>query len=118
MGENIDAWIQLLTAVHIPQLQRLNIQRTESDAGHLSHASVMFVLRLIKGCPLVGLKFKNIRLQETKDWVAIVDSADPYVLREIDMCETTWGELATVQAAVDLYTSKFGTREDTTFEFR
>lgn len=105
-GKVINAWIGLLADVLAPQLQRLAVQGTKSNKWRLSHTGALIVQRLIQRCPLMGLKFQNVQLQEMSDWTAIVESADPLVLKSIEMCETTRGQFVTAQEAVDLYNVK------------
>lgn len=79
----------LTVAGIILQLQRFTIQGTRSTPHQLYHASALYIQRFIQTCLLVELKFENTHLQDTDDWVGIVESGDPRTLKDIDMCETT-----------------------------
>ncbi|KAG0346883.1 hypothetical protein BG005_000469, partial [Podila minutissima] len=106
-GEDIDAWLQFLNAVTAPQLRYLVLQGSETNTRKLSQSSAWVVQRLIKAHRLVQLKFENVQLQETSDWVIITESMDPLLLKHIDMCDTTWGQFSKVEAAVELYNGKY-----------
>ncbi|KAG0336815.1 hypothetical protein BG000_006116, partial [Podila horticola] len=106
-GDDIDAWIQLLNVITAPQLRRLVIQGPDVNTRKLPHASALIIQRLIRAHRLVQLKFENVLLQETSDWVDIIDSMDPLLLKHVDMCDTTWGQFLEVEVAVNLYNDKF-----------
>lgn len=66
-GEYINDWIELWPSVTAPLLLSLVIQGVRS-AQELSHASVLFVHKLVFASPMVELTFKNVQLQDYCDW--------------------------------------------------
>ncbi|KAF9323343.1 hypothetical protein BG006_001550, partial [Podila minutissima] len=77
IGDNIDGWMQHPpSVVDAPRLMSVSIHGTDFEASQLSHASVLNVQRLIQANPRTELKFENVQLQDTCDWVLIVDRMD------------------------------------------
>jgi len=80
-GDNINAWIQFLPTVEIPRLQSLSIQGSERVEQTLAHSSVLFAEQCIRTSPLVELNFGHVQLQGRRDWVRLVESMDPLMVR-------------------------------------
>lgn len=76
-GENIDQWIRLWPSCVDLRLLYLHIRGTGSILQELSHSSVLFLLRVTYSSILFGIRFKNVVIQDKRDWVLIYDSFDP-----------------------------------------
>lgn len=82
-GPNIDQWIQLWPRTDDSRLLSLNISGTGSSPQELSHASMLFVHRIMYANPQTDLVFQNVQPQDKRDWSLIVDSMDPSFSRII-----------------------------------
>ncbi|KAG0346442.1 hypothetical protein BG005_000737 [Podila minutissima] len=104
IGDNIDGWMQHLpSVVDAPRLMSVSIHGTDSEASQLSHASVLNVQRLIQANPRTELKFENVKLQDTCDWVFIVERMDLSLLNADDLPECCESHLVSTSYAVDLF---------------
>ncbi|KFH74192.1 hypothetical protein MVEG_01405 [Podila verticillata NRRL 6337] len=104
-GDNINQWIQLLTEIDAPRLKFLDICGTDLEQQELSHSSVLFIQRLIRGSMFERL-FIAARLQDEQDWVLIVESMDPVPLKTMVLGNGSHEQFLSTKDAVDLFTSK------------
>ncbi|KAF9321270.1 hypothetical protein BG003_002781 [Podila horticola] len=80
-GEHIDDWIQLWATQtgelsFSPHLLTLMIRNTGSTQQLLTHASVLFLHKLLYFCPLANLYIKDIGLQDESDWDMILGAVN------------------------------------------
>lgn len=80
-GNNIDSWIQLMVCsnenpFHELNLSRLEIVGTGREQHVFSHASAMFVHKLICSSSLIELHIENIQLKEARDWELVREALD------------------------------------------
>lgn len=107
-GNNIDEWIKLweLSPV-VPQLLCLHVQGTGSAEQELSHTSVLFLHQLVYAASLLELHLEHIQLQDKRDWVFVVESADPVLLKTYGLVGSSYIQFMSTKEAVDCYLSKF-----------
>ncbi|KAI9235669.1 MAG: hypothetical protein BYD32DRAFT_438126 [Podila humilis] len=107
-GKNIDEWIKLLTwSPVVPQLLCLHVQGTKSAEQELSHTSVLFLHQLVHVGSLMELHLEHIQLQDKRDWVFAVESADPALLKTYGLVGSSYIQFMSTKEAVDCYLSKF-----------
>lgn len=75
-GNSIDEWMSLWPSPIAPRLLSLQIRGNWPNVQELSHASVVLLQQLIYSSPLMELHFRNVQLQDKRDWTLIVDSMD------------------------------------------
>ncbi|KAG0340205.1 hypothetical protein BG004_006521, partial [Podila humilis] len=90
-----------------PKLSRLHLCGTGSTPLQLSHATVLFLHRLLYSSPLLEFKMENLELEVLSDWVLIVDIMNPELLRTIDFCENSQNQFRSSQSAWELFVSKY-----------
>ncbi|KAF8933126.1 hypothetical protein BGZ52_008542, partial [Haplosporangium bisporale] len=105
-GDNIKAWIQLLPKIETPRLKSLSIQGSERVEHTLAHSSVLFAEQLIRASPLEELSFYYVRLQDSHDWVRLVESMDPSLLEDLHLGFGSYDQFASTTEAVETYNSK------------
>ncbi|KAF9382809.1 hypothetical protein CPC16_009192 [Podila verticillata] len=81
IGDYINDWIQLLSNIETPRLLSLGIQGSARVEQTLVHSSVLFVKQCIRASPLVELTIGHVQLQDRLDWVRVVESMDPSLVR-------------------------------------
>ncbi|KAG0331875.1 hypothetical protein BG000_010522 [Podila horticola] len=101
-GDNVDQWIQFLARIDAPRLNTLQIQGTKLVHQELSHASVLFVERLIGTTSLMKLHFKDVVLQDKRDWVLLVEKMDPSMLNDFDLGDGCHEQFISTPDAVKL----------------
>ncbi|KFH63732.1 hypothetical protein MVEG_10425 [Podila verticillata NRRL 6337] len=106
-GDNIKAWIQLLPKIETPRLKSLSIQGSERVEHTLAHSSVLFAEQLIRASPLEELSFYYVRLQDSHDWVRLVESMDPSLLEDLHLGFGSYEQFVSTTEAVETYDSKF-----------
>lgn len=109
IGDHVDEWLQLWAPATVTdsQLLCLHIQAVGSAPLELSHASVLYVHRVVLSSLLMELFLENIQLQDKCDWKLIVDSLDSTVLETFGLCEKSTAQLISVTDAWDLFCSKY-----------
>lgn len=105
--ENIDEWLQLWPSAVSIRLRNLTLHGEEPALQELSHPSVLFIQRLISMSPMEELRFKNVQLQDKRDWMSIVESLDLSTLKTLGLCERSARQFNSSGDAVDLYKSMF-----------
>ncbi|KAF9377679.1 hypothetical protein CPC16_011729, partial [Podila verticillata] len=85
-GDSVDNWLELWNTNKLSQtgnnppfgicLQRLEITGTGAAPHQLSHASVLLLHQVISSSPKVELHVENVDLQESRDWVLLIDAID------------------------------------------
>ncbi|KAI9235570.1 MAG: hypothetical protein BYD32DRAFT_420781 [Podila humilis] len=85
-GDSVDSWLELWNTSKFSQtgnnppfgicLQRLEITGTGTAPHQLSHASVLLLHQVISSSPKVELHVESIDLQESRDWVLLIDAID------------------------------------------
>ncbi|KAG0340651.1 hypothetical protein BG000_011429 [Podila horticola] len=105
-GNNINQWIQLLAKINAPRLKTLQIFGRKSVPQELSHASVLFVERLISTSSLMELYFKDVLLHDQGDWERLVEKMDPSTLDDFGLGDGSFEQFMATPDAVDLEHSK------------
>ncbi|KFH74050.1 hypothetical protein MVEG_01263 [Podila verticillata NRRL 6337] len=106
-GENIDEWLQLWPSAVSTRLRNLTLHGEEPALQELSHLSVLFIQQLISMSPIEGLRFRNVQLQDKRDWMPIVESLDLSTLKTLGLCERSAKQFNSSGDAVHLYNSMF-----------
>ncbi|KAF9381062.1 hypothetical protein CPB97_007974, partial [Podila verticillata] len=106
-GENIDEWLQLWPSAVSTQLRNLTLHGKEPALQELSHPSVLFIQQLIFMSQMQELRFRNVQLQDKRDWMLIVESLDLSTLKTLGLCERSAKQFNSSGDAVDLYNSMF-----------
>lgn len=115
-GDHIEEWIQLWVTYDqlsgcatqvAPQLLSFTIQGSGSALQLLSHSSVLFIHQLIHSSPLVELYFKNVLLQDKRDWRLIVECIDSLLLETFGLCQGSTAQLVDAREAWELFQVKF-----------
>lgn len=106
-GENIDEWLQLWPSAISTQLRNLTLHGKEPALQELSHPSVLFIQQLISMSQMQELRFRNVQLQDKRDWILIVESLDLSTLKTLGLCERSAKQFNSSGDAVDLYNSMF-----------
>ncbi|KAF8975382.1 hypothetical protein BGZ52_008939, partial [Haplosporangium bisporale] len=66
--------------------------------------------------PIEELRFKNVQLQDERDWVPIVESLDLSRLKTLGLCDSSAKQFNSSGDAVDLYNSMFKSTDDKEME--
>lgn len=102
VGDNLDQWVQLVNKIDAPRLRRLDMWGSESVQQELTRASVSFVQQVISSSPLEEMNIGLVQLQDTQDWVRLVESMEPMLLRKVSLSGSSYDQFMTNTEAVDL----------------
>lgn len=75
-GDNIDGCIQFLHSIEAPQLSRLYIHGTGTKQQTFSNRTVRFLESITSTSPHVRFHFKNVILQNSREWHFIIERMD------------------------------------------
>ncbi|KAG0326112.1 hypothetical protein BG004_003037 [Podila humilis] len=77
-GPSMNEWMELWPCPFAPQLLSVQIQGTGLTLQVLSHKSVLFLYRVIHSSSMVELHLTDVELQESQDWVLLIESVNMY----------------------------------------
>ncbi|KAG0082741.1 hypothetical protein BGZ93_009209 [Podila epicladia] len=109
-GNDTNGCMELFPTPEEPRLLDFQIHGTGSALQELTHSSALLIHHLASESLLEKLVIKGVQLQDSSDWIVIVDAPDPAHLKKIELCENNVNQLRSNAVAAVLYDSKFKTR--------
>lgn len=106
-GDALNDWIVFLAKIEAPRLKRLIFSGTPLVEQGLSHTGVLFVQKLIDTCFLVRLHIVDVMLEDKSDWVVLVQSMSPSLLRNFVLRGRSSDQFTSTPEAVALADSKW-----------
>ncbi|KAF9295439.1 hypothetical protein BGZ74_010821 [Mortierella antarctica] len=78
----------------------------KSVQQELSRESILFIERLVGKSSLTKLYFKDVLLQDQRDWIILIESMSPYLLENFHMADISFEQFMSIPKAEETRISK------------